>query len=162
MCSTNSISTHHSNAFQSQPIRYISKPKNNRLLLESSEELSRGLLAVTLGVVLGPEPKVLAGLLEGTLGGPAELGGSAVGVGSQVQNVTGTTGGNLVGEVTADSGGEGADHLVDGAALAGTQVPGTDTGVVGTKVVQGLQVTVSQVENVDVVTDGSAVVGVVV
>lgn len=84
------------------------------------------------------------------------------GVGSQVQDVTSTTRGHFVGQVTANSGGEGLDHLVDGAALTGTQVPGTDTGVVGAEVVEGLQVTVGKVQNVDVVTDGGTVVGLVV
>lgn len=138
-----------------------SSQKQN-LLLQLSQQLRRGLLAVALGVVLGPEPEILAGLLEGTLGGPAELFGGTGSVGSQVENVTGTAGSNLVREVATDGGAEGADHLVDGAALAGTQVPGADTGVVGAEVVQSLQVAVGQVENVDVVTDGGAVVGVVV
>lgn len=83
-------------------------------------------------------------------------------VGSQVQDVTGTAGSNLVGEVAADSGGESIDHLVDGAALAGTQVPGTDTGVVGAEVVEGLEVAVGKVEDVDVVTDGGSVARLVV
>lgn len=92
------------------------------------------------------------------LGGPAQLGVRTGGVGSEVENVTGTTRGNLVGKVTADGGGESLDHLVDGAALAGTEVPGADTGVVLAQVVQSLQVAVRQVEDVDVVADGGAVV----
>lgn len=132
------------------------------LLLQLSQQLGRGLLTVALGVVLGPEPQVLAGVLEGELGGPAELVVSASGVGRQVEDVTGTARSNLVGEVAANGGGEGTDHLVDGAALAGTQVPGANTGVVGAEEVQGLEVAVGQVENVDVVTDSSAVVGGVV
>lgn len=128
------------------------------LLLQLSQQLRRRLLTVALGVVLGPEPEILAGLLEGVRGLPAELGIGAGRVGSQVEDVTGTAGGNLVGEVAADGGREGLDHLVDGAALAGTQVPGTDAGVVLAQVVQGLQVAVCQVEDVDVVADGGAVV----
>lgn len=148
--------------FFSIPSKRCASTIKINLLLQSSQQLGRGLLTVTLRVVLGPEPQILAGLLEGALGGPAKLAGSTVGVGSQVQDITGTAGGNLVREVTTDSSGEGTNHFVDGAALTGTQVPGTDTGVVGAKVVQSLQVTVSQVQNVDVITDGSAVVGVVV
>lgn len=83
-------------------------------------------------------------------------------VGSQIQDVTGTAGSNLVGEIAADSGRESIDHLVDGAALAGTQVPGTDTGVIGAEVVEGLEMTICKVEDVDVVTDGGSVARLVV
>jgi hypothetical protein len=116
-------------------------------------------LAVALGVVLGPAPEVLASLLESALSLPAKLGVGAGWVSGEVKNVTSTAGSNLVGQITANGGGEGTDHLVDSAALAGTQVPGTDTGVVGAEVVESLQVTISEVKDVDVVTDGSAVVG---
>lgn len=119
-------------------------------------------MPVSLGVVLSPEPEILAGLLEGSLGFPAELLVGASRVGCEVENVTSTAGSDFVGEVAADGLGEGADHLVDGAATAGTQVPGAHTGVVGAEVVQGLEVTVCKVENVDVVADsGSVVRGVV-
>ena len=93
---------------------------------------------------------------------PAELLVSPAGVGSQVEDVPGTTRGHFVGEVPADGVLEGIDHLVHGAALPGTQVPGTDTGVVGAEVVEGLQVAIGQVQNVDVVTDGGTVAGIVV
>ena len=132
------------------------------LLLQLSQQLRRRLLTVSLGVVLGPEPQVLAGVLEGALGSPAKLVVGAGGVGSQVQDVTVTAGSNLVGEVATNGGGKGADHLVDGAALAGTKVPGADTGVVCAQVVQSLEVTVGQIEDVDVVTDSGTVVGGVV
>lgn len=101
-------------------------------------------------------------MFESSLRAPAKLLVSPGGVGSQVQDVTSTTGSHFVGEVTADGGGEGIDHLVDSASLTGTQVPGTDTWVVGAEVVEGLQVTVGKVQNVDVVTDGGTVVGLVV
>ena len=119
-------------------------------------------MPVSLGVVLRPEPKILAGLLQRALGLPAEFLVGACGVGGQVEDVTGAAGRNFVGEVAADGLGEGADHLVDGATAAGTEVPGADTGVVGAEVVKGLEVAVGQVENVDVVADGGAVVGLVV
>lgn len=140
----------------------ISAKIQSKLLLQRSQQLRRGLLAVALGVVLGPEPEILAGLLEGTGRSPAKLLGGTGSVGSQVEDVTGTAGSDLVGKVTADSGAESANHLVDGGALTGTQVPGADTGVVGAEVVEGLQVAVSEIEDVDVVTDGGAIVGVVV
>jgi hypothetical protein len=101
---------------------------------------------------------MLTSLLEGTLRLPAELGVGAGGVGSEVKDITGTAGSNLVGLVLADSSGESTDHLVDGASLTGAQIPGADTGVVGAQVVEGLQVAVCQVQDVDVVTDGGAVV----
>lgn len=116
-------------------------------------------MTVALGVVLGPAPEVLAGLLEGTLGFPTKLLVGASRVGGEVENVTGAAGGNLIRKVTANGSGEGANHLVDGAALAGTQVPGADAGVVGTQVVEGLEVTIGEIENMDVVTDSGSVVG---
>lgn len=115
-------------------------------------------MTVALGVVLGPAPEVLAGLLEGTLGLPAKLFVGASRVGGEVENVTSTTGGNLIRKVAANGSGEGANHLIDGAALAGTQVPGADAGVVGTQVVEGLEVAVGEIENVDVVTDSGSIV----
>lgn len=119
-------------------------------------------MPVSLGVVLSPEPEILAGLLEGTLGLPAELLVGTSRVGGEVENVTGSAGSDFVGEVAADGLGEGADHLVNGAAAAGTKVPGAHTGVVGAEVVEGLEVAVCEVKNVDVVSDsGSVVRGVV-
>lgn len=143
-------------------INHFKLAAKSQLLLQLSQQLGRRLLTVTLGVVLGPEPEILTSILKSASGGPAKLVGSTVGIGSQVKDITITTGSNLVSKVTTDSSGESLDHLVDGRALTSTQVPGTNTGVVGAQVVEGLQVTISQVENVDVVTDGSAVVGVVV
>lgn len=113
-------------------------------------------------VVLGPAPQVLAGILESELGTPAELGVGAGGVGGKVEDVACTARSDLVGQVAADGGGEGLDHLVDGAALAGAKVPGADTGVLLAEVVERCEVAVGEVEDVDVVADGGAVLGVVV
>jgi hypothetical protein len=110
--------------------------------LELLNELLRGLLPVTLGVVLGPAPKILASILKRALGTPAELGVGAGSIGSKVENITSTARGDLVGKVTADSGGEGLDHLVDGAAPASTQVPGADTRVVLAEVVKSREVAI--------------------
>lgn len=144
---------------------YINKPVSCQpvnLLLKLSKKLSRGLLAVTLGVILSPEPKVLTSLLESALGLPAQLGVSPSRVSSEVEHVTSTTRSNLVGLVLADGSGESTDHLVDCAALTGAQVPGAHTGVVGAQVVQSLEVAVCEIQNVDVVADGGTVVGGVV
>lgn len=86
----------------------------------------------------------------------------AGGVGSEVEDITSATGSNLVGLVLSDGGGERADHLVDGAALSGTQVPGADTGAVGAEVFQGLEVAVCEIQDVNVIADGGTVVGSVV
>jgi hypothetical protein len=129
-----------------------------RLFLQLIQQLSRRLLPVSLRVVLGPQPQILASLLEGALGLPAELLVGTGRVGSQIENVTGAAGSDLVGQVAADGLGKGADHLVDGAAAACAEVPGADAGVVGAEVVEGFEVAVCKVEDVDVVTDGGAVV----
>ena len=130
--------------------------------LELLNKLLRRLLPVTLRIVLSPAPQVLARVLERALGTPAELGVGAGGVGGEVEDVACATGRDFVWQVAADGGGEGLDHLVDGAALAGAQVPGADTGVVLAEVVEGCEVAVGEVEDVDVVADGGAVFGVVV
>ena len=130
--------------------------------LELLNELLRRLLPVALRVVLSPAPKILASIFKSELGTPAELGVGTGGIGGEVEDVACAARGDLVGKVAADGGGEGLDHLVDGAALAGAQVPGADAGVVLTEVVEGCEVAVGEVEDVDVVADGGAVFGVVV
>jgi hypothetical protein len=110
--------------------------------LQLLNELFRGLLPVTLRVILSPAPEILASILKRALGTPAELGVGAGSIGSKVENVTGTTRSDFVGKVAADSGGERLDHLVDGAASASTQVPGADTRVVLAEVVKSREVAV--------------------
>jgi hypothetical protein len=139
----------------------ISKPLS-LASLELLNELLGRLLPVALRVVLGPAPQILARILECVLGTPAKLGVGTGGVGGEVEDVAGAARGDFVREVAADGGGEGLDHLVDGAALAGAQVPGANAGVVLAEVVEGGEVAVGEVEDVDVVADGGAVFGVVV
>jgi len=115
-----------------------------------------------LRVVLGPAPQILASILESELCTPAKLGVGTGGVGGEVEDVTCAAGSDLVRQITTNSSGERLDHLVDGAALAGAQVPGADTGVVLAEVVERREVAVGEIENVDVIADGGAVLGVVV
>jgi hypothetical protein len=119
-------------------------------------------LPVSLRVVLGPAPKILASIFKRALGTPAELSVGAGSIGSKVENITSTARSDLVGKVAADGGGEGLDHLVDGAAPASTQVPCADTRVVLAEVIKSREVAVRQVEDVNVVADSSAVLGIVV
>lgn len=130
--------------------------------LQLLKELFRRLLPVALRVVLSPTPEVLACILESALGTPAELGVGAGGVGGEVEDVACAARGDFVGQVAADGGREGLDHLVDGAAFSGAQIPGADAGVVLAEVVEGGKVAVGEVEDVDVVTDGGAVLRVIV
>ena len=138
------------------------EPNLSLASLELLKELLGRVLPVALRVVLGPAPQVLARILERALGTPAELGVGAGGVGGEVEDVACAAGRDFVGQVAADGGREGLDHLVDGATLAGAQVPGADAGVVLAQVVEGGEVAVGEVEDVDVIADGSAVLGVVV
>lgn len=131
-------------------------------LLDSSQQLRRRLLSVSLGVVADPPPEVLAGLLHGELSLPLELLVGQLGVGSQVQDVTRSAGNDLVLQVAADDVAKSLDDLKDGAASAGAQVPGLDTGLLGAEVVEGLQVASSKIHDVDVVSDGGSVAGGVV
>lgn len=125
--------------------------------LDGLDQLGGGFLAVALGVVVHPAPEVLAGLLHGELRLPVKLLVGQAGVGSQVEHVTGATVNNLIGKVAADDGAEGLDDLEDGAAAAGSQVPGLDAGLVLAEVLKGSKVALGEIDDVDVVTDGSAV-----
>lgn len=131
-------------------------------LLDSSQQLRRRLLSVSLGVVADPSPKVLTSLLHGELSLPLQLLVGQLGVGSQVQDITGSASDDLVLQVAADDVAESLDDLEDGAASAGAQVPGLDTGLLGAEVVEGLQVASSKIHHVDVVSDGGSVAGGVV
>lgn len=131
-------------------------------LLDSSQQLRRRLLSVSLGVVADPPPEVLAGLFHGELSLPLQLLVGQLGVGSQVQDITGSASNDLVLQVSADDVAESLDDLKDGATTAGTQVPGLDTGLLGAEIVEGLQVASSKIHNVNVVSDGGSVTGGVV
>lgn len=132
------------------------------LFLQLVQQLGRRLLAISLRVVPRPAPQILASLLESTLGLPPELSVRASRVGGEVEDVTFAAGSDLVGEIAANGSREGANHMVDGAALTGAKVPGADTGVIGAQVVEGLQVAIGKVEDVDVVANGGSVVRVVI
>jgi hypothetical protein len=114
-------------------------------------------LTVTLGVVLDPSPKIIAGFLHSELGLPVELLVGEGRVGSKIENVSLSSGTDLVGKVATNDLAEGVDNFKDGAATAGSQVPCLDTRLVLTEVVKGHQVTSGKVDDVDVVSNGSAV-----
>lgn len=98
--------------------------------LERLDELGWRLLPVPLGVVLDPAPQVGAGVLERELRLPAQLLVGERRIGRQVQHVSLPALDDLVGEVAPDDVAKGLDHLKDGAAAAGTQVPRLDAGLV--------------------------------
>lgn len=133
-----------------------------RLALQCLNKLFGRLLSVSLWIVLGPPPQIGAGIFECKLCFPAKLFVGAGRVGSQIENITSSSAYDFIGELAAHGIGEGVDHIVDGAALAGTQVPGTHAGMFGSEVVQGDEVTLGEIENVDVVANGRAVFGIVV
>lgn len=132
------------------------------LILQLVQQLGRRLLAISLRVVPRPAPEILASLLEGALGLPPELGVRARRVGREVEDVAVAAGRHLVGEIAANGSREGANHVVDSAALTGAKVPGTDAGVICAQVVEGLQVAVGKVEDVDVVANRGSVVRVII
>ncbi|KAJ6444934.1 LOW QUALITY PROTEIN: putative quinone oxidoreductase [Purpureocillium lavendulum] len=126
------------------------------LRLDRVQQLRRGVLAVALGVVVDPAPQVLARLLHGELRLPLELLVGQRRVGRQVQDVTRSARDHLVGQVAADDGAKGLDHLEHGAAAAGAQVPGLDARLVLAQVVEGDEVAPRQVDDVDSVAVMSA------
>ena len=88
----------------------------SRLLLQRGHQLSRRILAITLGVILCPPPQILTHIVQRPLGLPAKLIVGAGRVGREIQHVTATSRGDLVLELVAHSLGEGVDHFIDGAA----------------------------------------------
>lgn len=108
-----------------------------------------------------PTPGAAAHVVDGFFGGPAQYFCSLVGLGVATGNVSTATGHDLVRNILAAGLGEGLDHFKDAAALAGTQVNGMPTRMVLCKL-QGCQVAIHQVHDVDIVTDAGAIRGVVV
>lgn len=104
---------------------------------------------------------VLAHLVHGLGGGPAEVGQGGGCIRPEGGEVPCAASGDFVGDRLADGLFEGPQHLQDRGALAGSEVPAADSGP-GRDVVQGGDVSFGEVHNVDVVALGSAVRGVVV
>lgn len=137
-------------------------PNLRGLGLDSRQQLRRGLLSVALGVVRHPVPEILAGILQGQLRLPVELLVGARRVGSEIQNIALSARHNLVWQVTAHDLAEGIDHLENGAATSRAEVPCLETRLLLTQVVEGDQVATGKIDDVDVVTDGSSILGGVV
>mgnify|MGYP006976761522 CR=1 FL=1 len=127
------------------------------LRVERSQQLGRRFLPVALRVVLDPAPQIRASILERASRLPLQLLIGQGGIGGQVQDVAVPPADNFIGEIAADNLAEGLDHFEDSAATAGTQVPGADTRLVLSQVVESGQVAVGKVEDVDVITNRSAV-----
>lgn len=83
-------------------------------------------------------------------------------MGSQVEDVTGATLLDFVGQFATDDGVEGLDDLEDSGAAAGAKVPGLDAGLLLAEVVEGDEMTSGEVKDVDIVSNGCAVARVVV
>lgn len=128
-------------------------------LLERCNKLLGRILPVALGVVLDPFPQVLARILHTELRLPTELLVGKRRVGREVQHVTLAARHDLIRQVTTHDRAKGLDHLKDGAAATGTQVPCLDTRLVVSEVVESCEVAFGKVEDVDVVSDGGAVAG---
>ena len=138
-------------------IPFLLQIVNHSSLLDVGQQLCRRVLAVALGVVRDPAPEVIASLFHCELRLPLQLLVSPRRVGSQVQDVALSSILHLVREISADDLAEGLDDLENGAPATGSQVPLLNTGLVVPQVVQSHQVTLGQVNDMDVVTDSRAV-----
>src|SRR3954466_2969502 len=121
--------------------------------LRGSNPLSSATLdsvRVTVRVLRRPTPAVLAHLVDGATGGPAQLALGLCGVGVRLGDVPGTPGGDLVGQVLAASPGEGVDHLLDRRRPAGAEVPGRHGFVCGSELLEGGDVAGGEVLDVEV------------
>lgn len=133
------------------------KPSTSSLLLQCFDELLRWLLSVSLRVILRPPPQIVAGILERSLRLPAKLLVRACWVGRQIEDVSRSSTNDFVWKVPANRMTERLDHVVNRAALAGSQIPGPNSRVVASQMVQSNQVAFCKVENVDVVANGRSV-----
>jgi hypothetical protein len=122
---------------------------------------------VPLGVVGDPSPQVLTRLLYAELSLPVELLVGEVRLGSEVEDVTLSAADNLgldlgcLGVLFSGSAfdhlSEGSDHLLHTGTGSGAQVPGLDTGLVLTKIVEGSKVASGKIKDVDIVADSGAI-----
>jgi hypothetical protein len=93
---------------------------------------------------------------------PTEFGVGQARVGGEIQDITITARSNLVGKATANGMTEGLDHVKNSRTLAGPKIPGLDTRLLLTKIVESDQVSLGKIQNMDVVTDGCTILGFVV
>lgn len=105
---------------------------------------------------------MLTRILQRQLRLPPQLGIRASRIGREIKHVARAAVYDFVVKVAAYNGAEGLDHLEDGGAAAGTEVPGPHAGVGGTEVVEGCEMAVGEVDDVDVVADAGTVAGGVV
>lgn len=147
-----------SNDTSSTMSQYFSCLFSSLLLIPKSvDKLFWWLLSVALWVVLGPPPEVGAGVLESVGGFPSKLLVRTRWVCCKVEHVTGPAWSDFVGKITTYGFAEGLDHVVDGRTSASTQIPCAYTWLVGAQVVQGNKMPFCQIEDVNVVTDRSAI-----
>lgn len=133
-----------------------------RALLDSFEQSRRRVLAVALGIVAYPPPQIIAGIFEGELGLPPQLLVGARWVGGQVKNVACSPRNDFVLELMADDLAESIDHLEDSGPAPRAQVPCSHSGLLLSKVVQGCEMALGEIDDVNVVADGGTVSGGVV
>lgn len=126
------------------------------------QQLRRRLLAVSLRVIVNPSPQILTSLLHRQLRLPVQLLVCQCRVRCEVEHVTRSPGADLVWEIATNNLAEGIDDIIDGAAATGAEVPCLDTRLVLAEVVQSLEVALGKIDNVDVITNGGTVLGVVV
>ncbi len=108
-----------------------------------------------------PSPAVFAHLLDRLFGFPAQDFFGVGGVGEAFGHVAGAALYDLVGDFFAGGLLEGFDHVEHRVAVAGAEVDGEYSFVL-CKVLQGFEMAAGEVDDVDVVADPRAVVGVVV
>jgi len=119
-------------------------------------------LPISIRVVLRPLPQTLTFIRQRPRRFPAQLLLCPINLRRQVEHISCASLDDLVRKLAANGFVEGGDHLEDGGANAGAEVPGAHTGVDSAEVVEGCQVAGGQIFDVEVVADGGAVLGVVV
>ena len=129
------------------------------LLLERIQQFSGGILPIPLWIVANPFPKIRAGLFHGKFRLPVKDFVCQRRIGGEIEHVSLSSFDDLVREVTTNNGAERLDDLEHGATAPRAQVDGLDAGMLLAEVVEGDEVTLGEVENVDVVSDGGAVSG---
>lgn len=132
------------------------------ILLQLLQQLLWRTLPIPLRVILRPPPQILTRILQCSLSFPSQLLIGSLRIRRQIQHVSSPPPHNLIWQLFPHGSTERLDHVENGASLARPEVPGAHAGLVVAEVVEGDEVALCEVEDVDVVADGGAVVGGVV
>lgn len=113
-------------------------------------------------IVANPFPEIFASIFKREFCLPVELLVCACRIGSQIQNIARSSLDDVELERLAGDLAECVNHLKDSAAASRSKVPCSDTRLLLSEVVEGCEMTLGEIDYVDVITNGGTVSGRVV